>query len=98
METTQQKRTWTIGELLKPHWRALALGFLLAFGIAAPATLAAVLCAIFLMTIVLAWWRHGQDTIPLRWLLFAPVYALSKVPLYGRFLVNRQRDWARGGR
>jgi ATP-binding cassette, subfamily B, bacterial len=32
VETTPHKRTWTIGELLKPHWRALAFGFLAVIG------------------------------------------------------------------
>ena len=60
--------------------------------------LSALLCLLFFATICLAWWRHGRDIIPLRWLVFAPLYALLKIPLYGRFLLNRQRAWVRGDR
>lgn len=48
--------------------------------------------------ILLAWWRHGRDILPLRWLALAPVYAVRKIPLYCRFLWDRQRVWARGER
>ena len=77
---------------------ALALGTFLILGASGPILVSTAICALFLTAIVLAWWRHGRDIIPLRWLVFAPLYALLKVPLYGRFFLNRQRVWARGGR
>ena len=77
---------------------ALALGFLFIAGAIAPAIISALECILFLSAIVLAWWRHGQEIIPLRWLVFAPVYAVLKIPMYGRFLLNRQRVWAGGDR
>ncbi len=76
----------------------LALGLFLIADAAAPVAIGAVLCVLFFATICLAWWRHGQEIIPLRWLVFAPVYAFLKIPLYGRFFLDRQRAWVRGGR
>ena len=76
----------------------LTLGFMLIAGTIAPVAIGALLCTLFFATICLAWWRHGQEIIPLRWLVFAPVYAVLKIPLYGRFLLDRQRVWARADR
>jgi cellulose synthase/poly-beta-1,6-N-acetylglucosamine synthase-like glycosyltransferase len=85
---------------------ALALGGYFAAGLlllllgggAVPLILSLALSAVFAATIVLAWWGHGQDILPLRWLVFAPFYALGKLPLYAKFLVARQRTWVRGER
>jgi cellulose synthase/poly-beta-1,6-N-acetylglucosamine synthase-like glycosyltransferase len=77
---------------------ALTLCFLFISGVAAPAAIAGMLAVFFLAAICLAWWRHGQALIPLRWLVFAPVYAFLKIPLYGRFFLDRQRAWVRGER
>jgi cellulose synthase/poly-beta-1,6-N-acetylglucosamine synthase-like glycosyltransferase len=76
----------------------LALGFYLISGIAAPVAVCAIPCVLFFVTICLAWWRYGQEIVPLHWLIFAPVYAVLKIPLYGRFILDRQRVWARGDR
>lgn len=64
----------------------------------APLAIAAVNTILLLSCIVLAWWRHGRDILPGRWLAFAPIYAVRKIPLYCRFFWNRQRAWARGER
>lgn len=76
----------------------LALGFLFAFGAVAPVTVSALVCIFFFAAICLAWWRHGQDIMPFRWLVFAPLYAIMKIPMYGSFFLNRQRAWVRGER
>lgn len=76
----------------------LALVFSLLSGVFAPLWLQGMLCSLFFTTICLAWWGHGRDIIPLRWLVFAPLYALLKIPLYGRFFLDRQRVWVRGDR
>lgn len=65
---------------------------------AAPLAVAGANCLFLLASIFLAWWRHGREILPLRWLAFAPVYALRKVPLYCRFLFDRQKEWVRGER
>jgi cellulose synthase/poly-beta-1,6-N-acetylglucosamine synthase-like glycosyltransferase len=77
---------------------ALSLLVFVVFGVVLPMIGSGLVCGLFFLAIVLAWSRHGRSILPLRWLVFAPVYALLKVPLYGRFLLNRQRVWARGGR
>jgi cellulose synthase/poly-beta-1,6-N-acetylglucosamine synthase-like glycosyltransferase len=76
----------------------LSGGFFLLSGITMPAAFSALLCALFFAAICLAWWRHARTIIPLRWLIFAPLYALAKIPLYGRFFLDRQRAWVRGDR
>jgi cellulose synthase/poly-beta-1,6-N-acetylglucosamine synthase-like glycosyltransferase len=63
-----------------------------------PLVIACLNCVLLPACIFLAWWRHGQDILPLRWLAFAPIYALRKVPLYCRFFLDRQREWVRGER
>lgn len=72
--------------------------FAIFFQGAAPLAIACMNCILLPACIFLAWWRHGQDILPLRWLAFAPVYALRKVPLYCRFFLDRQREWVRGER
>ena len=63
-----------------------------------PLEVAAADCVFLLAAITVAWWRHGQDILPFRWLAFAPVYALGKIPLYLRFFFDRQSAWVRGER
>lgn len=84
----------------------LTIGVYLAVAMAAavmlhrtvPLMIASVNFVLMLLCIVLAWWRHGRDILPGRWLAFAPFYAMQKIPLYFRFFWNRQRAWARGER
>jgi cellulose synthase/poly-beta-1,6-N-acetylglucosamine synthase-like glycosyltransferase len=63
-----------------------------------PLAIASTNCILLLACVFLAWWGHGQDILPFRWLAFAPVYALRKIPLYCRFFLDRQREWVRGER
>ena len=84
--------------LLLAGYFVLAAGFY-ALGVSvAPLTLAAANIALFLVAVGVAWWRHGRDIVPLRMLALAPAYALRKVPLYLRLLINRQTEWVRGKR
>jgi cellulose synthase/poly-beta-1,6-N-acetylglucosamine synthase-like glycosyltransferase len=76
----------------------LTLAAFFTLGTSLPVIVSGIVCAFFLAAIVLAWWRHGRDILPLHWLIFAPVYAVMKIPLYGRFFFNRQRAWVRGER
>lgn len=84
--------------LMLGAWLTVGAVFFLLSGSAGPLGLCALLCGVFFATICLAWAGHGRDIIPLSWLVFAPVYALAKIPLYGRFFLNRQRAWVRGDR
>jgi len=84
--------------LLLAGYFVLAAGFY-ALGVSvAPLALAAANIALFLVAVGVAWWRHGRDIVPLRMLALAPAYALRKVPLYLRLLINRQTEWVRGKR
>src|SRR5215510_1424925 len=53
---------------------------------------------IFAMAIWLAWYRHGRKIVSGRDLLSTPLYALSKIPMFWRFLTNRQIAWIRSER
>lgn len=77
---------------------AISSAFAIAWGPISPMIVAGANCTLLIAAILLAWWRHGQDILPLRWLAFAPLYALKKVPLYLQFFSDRQRDWVRGER
>ncbi len=59
---------------------------------------AGLLLAILISAILIAWIFFGRDIINFRQLCYAPIYALSKVPLYIRFFVNRQVEWVRSKR
>lgn len=48
--------------------------------------------------VLLAWARYGRAILSGRDLLSAVVYILRKIPLYLRFLVNRQVEWVRSKR
>jgi cellulose synthase/poly-beta-1,6-N-acetylglucosamine synthase-like glycosyltransferase len=49
-------------------------------------------------SIIVSWARYGRAILSFGELACAPLYALWKVPVYGRFLVGRQRDWIRSRR
>jgi cellulose synthase/poly-beta-1,6-N-acetylglucosamine synthase-like glycosyltransferase len=52
----------------------------------------------FGLTIGFAWHRHGRTIVSARDLLSAPVYALSKIPMFWRFITKRQDVWIRAER
>ncbi len=56
------------------------------------------LAALLGTTVLLAWWRCGRDLLSLTTLLYAPVYALKKLPLYLGFALKRQVEWVRSRR
>jgi cellulose synthase/poly-beta-1,6-N-acetylglucosamine synthase-like glycosyltransferase len=64
-----------------------------------PAVLAAAGLGAVTAAVGLAWWRFGRATLPLRYLLFVPLYLMWKLPLYVGLLVRgRQRTWERTAR
>jgi len=95
-------------DLLVPPLALLTLLVLLALGLAGlwlllsgqgtPLALALVLALAMGGTVLLAWWRCGRDLLALGTLLYAPVYALKKIPLYLGFVVKRQVEWVRSRR
>ena len=46
-------------------------------------------------SLVRAWWLVGRPLLSIRDLLRAPVYALAKIPLYLKFVTQRQKEWVR---
>jgi len=50
------------------------------------------------IAVFLAWARHGRDSISLTSLFMAPLYVIGKIPLYTKFLIDRQKTWIRTGR
>lgn len=57
-------------------------------------------CAMALLgiAILLAWYRFCRGLIAFSVLLYAPLYAAKKIPIYLGFLVKRQVDWVRSKR
>ena len=60
--------------------------------------LAAGLLLGLILAVLLAWLYYGRQIISFKQLCYAPVYALMKIPLYVKFLFNRQLDWVRSKR
>jgi cellulose synthase/poly-beta-1,6-N-acetylglucosamine synthase-like glycosyltransferase len=50
------------------------------------------------LSVLLSWARFARHVVALQSLVYAPVYALQKIPLYMRFLVRRQVEWVRSRR
>jgi cellulose synthase/poly-beta-1,6-N-acetylglucosamine synthase-like glycosyltransferase len=51
-----------------------------------------------ILALFAAWVRFGQERLPFRTLLVAPLYVCLKLPLYLTFLVSPQRTWVRTDR
>jgi cellulose synthase/poly-beta-1,6-N-acetylglucosamine synthase-like glycosyltransferase len=64
-------------------------------GIALPLWLASASLVLLGTAVLTAWARHGRGVISLGSLAYAPLYALSKLPLYFGYLAKRQVDWVR---
>ena len=60
--------------------------------------MAAAAVFLFAIAVLRAWWSFGRDLVNGRQLLAVPWYVLSKLPIYLRFLVRRQRAWVRTDR
>jgi len=81
--------------LMLAAFDSLGLFLFFTMSITGPLLLAIVASSIFAFSIVVAWWQYGRDLIPFRQLILAPLYAAVKIPLYARFLLNRERKWIR---
>jgi len=53
---------------------------------------------LLIVAVLLAWFVYGRGILTLGNLAYAPIYALSKLPLYLRFMVKRQTEWVRSRR
>ena len=67
-------------------------------GLLLPALIASSGVALLGATVLLAWAKFGREVISFATLLYAPFYALKKIPLYVSFLFKRQVDWVRSKR
>lgn len=61
-------------------------------------TLASCLLASLIIGVLTAWIGYGKEIISFRQLCYAPIYALIKIPLYLKFILNRQVEWVRSKR
>jgi glycosyltransferase involved in cell wall biosynthesis len=68
------------------------------WGVLAPALIASAGVAIFNVTVLLAWSQFGRAVISFSALLYAPFYAVKKIPVYIGFLLKRQVEWVRSKR
>lgn len=50
------------------------------------------------IAIMAAWWGWARHVISLTFFLLIPIYVLSKLPHYLKFLFNRQKQWVRTDR
>ena len=75
---------------------ALAAGFCGAG--AGPGVAAGVLLAVFLASVLGAWFVRGRDLVRFAELMSVPWYIAAKLPVYLRFIVRRQRAWVRTDR
>ena len=66
--------------------------------LSAPLWLASTALLMLVASVLLSWARYGRQVITLADLGCSPFYALRKIPLYARFLVNRQAEWVRSRR
>lgn len=70
----------------------------LVLGVATAAWLASGAMLMLAVAILLAWHRFCRGLIAFSVLLYAPLYAAKKIPLYLGFLIKRQVDWVRSKR
>ncbi|MFL9923668.1 glycosyltransferase family 2 protein [Herbaspirillum lusitanum] len=83
--------------LVGSSW-VLTLLIWLGLGLTAPFTFASVLLLAILAAILLAWSGFGRSVLTLGELLTAVSYVAKKLPLYLKFIVNRQVEWVRSKR
>ena len=67
-------------------------------GDALPWSFAIINPAMLGLAVLLAWTRFGRGILTFGNLAYAPIYALSKIPVYVKFLVRRQVEWVRSHR
>lgn len=76
----------------------LATLVLLGSGAIAPFIVSSAVAGIFALAVSLLWSRFGRDLCSVQELLKVPFYVIVKIPLYLKFIANRQRAWVRTDR
>ena len=72
---------------------ALSLAYALFAGVNWPLGASATALGLFATAVALAWHGWGRKALPLASMLSIPAYVLWKIPIYMRFLTNRQKVW-----
>jgi cellulose synthase/poly-beta-1,6-N-acetylglucosamine synthase-like glycosyltransferase len=70
----------------------------LSTGITTPLWLTTAVLALLSLTVIAAWGRFARSALSARDLVFAPIYALLKIPMYLRFFYAKQAEWIRSSR
>ena len=70
----------------------------LAGGPVAPLALGVLAGTALVAAILMSWWRHGRAVLNGKELALAAWYVVAKIPLYFRFLFQRQVTWVRSKR
>lgn len=76
----------------------LAFGVALIGGSSLPALLALAAEVLLGSAVMLAWAVHGRKVISLYSLAYVPLYVFCKIPVYLKFVLNRQVEWVRSKR
>ena len=79
---------WLVGVGVTAMVGLLGVGWL-------PVTILGIAGLMLMVAIGISWVGFGRNTIPLTKLLSIPLYIVWKVPLYLKFLVQRQTAWVR---
>ncbi|MHC8332728.1 glycosyltransferase family 2 protein [Pseudomonas sp. LB3P25] len=85
--------TLVLGATFALSWLVFLLG-----GALAPALIASAGVVLLSVTVLLAWSHFGRGIISFSTLLYAPFYAIKKIPLYIGFVLKRQVEWVRSKR
>ena len=84
--------------LLVMLWAGAFLASLICYGITAQSVALSISLSsglLLLLTILLPWWKFGRHVLPWNTLLCIPFYLGGKIPLYLKFVTDRQKDWVR---
>jgi hypothetical protein len=85
----------TLLVLLSAALAAVCVAWSLAGGGMGAAVVALAALLLQAAAIAIAWWQFGRPLLRAGEIVAAPWYALRKLPLYLRMLVQRQRSWVR---
>lgn len=77
---------------------AMLFAFCYFFSIQPALLISSLLLFALTISILLAWFKFGRDIISFKQLCYAPLYAMTKLPLYIKFFLNRQVEWVRSKR
>jgi len=76
---------------------AVAIGLTSLFSpvLAPAAAVLLVATAMVVLAVGLAWWRYGRHLLTAREILFTPLYAIWKLPVYVAYALRRRSGWVR---